>query len=191
MTNRPICRPWRNKDFNPHHPCGWWRYKASNATDTARFQSTPPVWVVTWWVGHISRCFLYFNPHHPCGWWPLSTVELRVLYRFQSTPPVWVVTDPVAKANEPIVFQSTPPVWVVTGGAVTNPLITNNFNPHHPCGWWLAFFLSFASRQYISIHTTRVGGDRKAVFIKSHSIIFQSTPPVWVVTTKAHHSVMV
>ena len=35
----------------------------------------------------------------------------------------------------------------------------NDFNPHHPCGWWPrcgSFIAPFLS---ISIHTTRVGGD--------------------------------
>ena len=33
--------------FNPHHPCGWWLYTCSMQLLILKFQSTPPVWVVT------------------------------------------------------------------------------------------------------------------------------------------------
>ena len=43
---------------------------------TEKFQSTPPVWVVTYEIV-ISNCFCnYFNPHHPCGWWLISNIEI-------------------------------------------------------------------------------------------------------------------
>ena len=40
-----------------------------------------------------------------------------------------------------------------------NKFTSTNFNPHHPCGWWL--------KRYMESEVTTV---------------FQSTPPVWVVT---------
>ena len=39
---------------------------------------------------------------------------------------------------------------------------------------------------YISIHTTRVGGDLTITAESELEEIFQSTPPVWVVTGKTH-----
>ena len=57
-----------------------------------------------------------------------------------------------------------------------------HFNPHHPCGWWLVADKSLTASGIISIHTTRVGGDRCQMPRYSLSYPFQSTPPVWVVT---------
>ena len=146
--------------FNPHHPCGWWlkyifvliscitisihttrvggdEYDNGKEPKSYKFQSTPPVWVVTvptvaellWLIIsiHTTRvggdffhfsCFLFFN-------------------QFQSTPPVWVVTS-------------------TNNVGETNKIY---FNPHHPCGWWLVFVLGVHCTILISIHTTRVGGD--------------------------------
>ena len=36
--------------------------------------------------------------------------------------------------------------------------------------------------EFISIHTTRVGGDDYFFIFQTHRERFQSTPPVWVVT---------
>ena len=143
------------QNFNPHHPCGWWQYTVNNKTDTAEFQSTPPVWVVT----------RVINNH-------------RIYKIFQSTPPVWVVTTKgITLANtitisihttrvggdvmmtkistKNIQFQSTPPVWVVT---------------------LLATYFSLV--ESISIHTTRVGGD---LFCVCSDLIL---PPISIHTTR-------
>ena len=123
------------------------------------FQSTPPVWVVTFIFTacnatnncisiHTTRVggdtetererkkYNNFNPHHPCGWWHQSSKRLLPPLLFQSTPPVWVVTICHLTWDEVAEFQSTPPVWVVT----------------RVCSWRFR-------RCSISIHTTRVGGD--------------------------------
>ena len=149
----------RKINFNPHHPCGWWRTTSCINHYYRRFQSTPPVWVVTSWLPLIFR-----------------------RSKFQSTPPVWVVTlvlgskhwsstisihttrvggDMLTYLSLPqsVIsihttrvggdrfagilsfvtekFQSTPPVWVVTYEIVISNCFCNYFNPHHPCGWWL------------------------------------------------------
>ena len=150
---------------------------------TKKFQSTPPVWVVTFNLGltntdifisiHTTRVggdsiqavrgrkTTNFNPHHPCGWW---------LY-------------PLVRLSCQIKFQSTPPVWVVTGFDVVGVCCLAYFNPHHPCGWWQWFSAYIHCWYKISIHTTRVGGDqdfRRFKWLVRN--LFQSTPPVWVVT---------
>ena len=96
-------------------------------------------------------------------------------------------------------------MWVVTfSKCIYCCTFTVYFNPHHPCGWWLflllltAFLVEFQSTPpvwvvtvafflprlglCISIHTTRVGGDRNTKIITATILKFQSTPPVWVVT---------
>ena len=102
-----------------------------------KFQSTPPVWVVT--AKRLRFCRLFI---------------------FQSTPPVWVVTLFTARINISITkFQSTPPVWVVTNYSLVKQKSLIYFNPHHPCGWWQATAYKIIKEIKISIHTTRVGGD--------------------------------
>ena len=81
-----------------------------------------------------------------------------------------------------ILFQSTPPVWVVTYFLYNSSWHHTDFNPHHPCGWWLALDRLFNDINTISIHTTRVGGDMSTIATKMIYLWFQSTPPVWVVT---------
>ena len=124
-------------DFNPHHPCGWWPYPFSNRKTLSVFQSTPPVWVVTyvrvWWVEeykisihttrvggdlpspHLMVTYLNFNPHHPCGWW------LRT--NFCQTP-------------NTIDFNPHHPCGWWRHFLLKIALHHHNFNPHHPCGWW-------------------------------------------------------
>ena len=148
------------KNFNPHHPCGWWLFNTLSNEKCKGFQSTPPVWVVTLAVNRLLLLIMNFNPHHPCGWWQ------------------FVTTSSEAKAGK---FQSTPPVWVVTKYVLPIFLLVFNFNPHHPCGWWQDWLTttttpklfqstppvwvvtdtpSFSPNSVcISIHTTRVGGD--------------------------------
>ena len=125
-------------NFNPHHPCGWWHTTIILKTILIQFQSTPPVWVVTYRMAFDKNGFPNFNPHHPCGWWPSKVLSLKSLGQFQSTPPVWVVT---------VLWH-----WYI--------FARYYFNPHHPCGWWRNFQYWFTQRNAISIHTTRVGGDK-------------------------------
>ena len=88
-----------------------------------------------------------------------------------------------------------------------------NFNPHHPCGWWLnlesfkdwktlfqstppvwvvTIFRFWCCSSYtISIHTTRVGGDPKCLNKGFIYKLFQSTPPVWVVTSCRYTSIFI
>ena len=148
-----------------------------------KFQSTPPVWVVT-----VSYCIVFIIPK-----------------KFQSTPPVWVVTFIwyVSDILKTISIHTTRVggdwgdrmyariivnISIHTtrvGGDNTNtcfyqfknnisihttrvggdsiiyiyPIWEVNFNPHHPCGWW-----------------------PRQSYARYKKQIFQSTPPVWVVT---------
>ena len=124
----------------------------------ARFQSTPPLWVVTPFL--------------------ITTLSLRNI--FQSTPPLWVVTTWRWTNFKCTLFQSTPPLWVVTTGYSMNTIFFKisihttlvggdsqiiaclisflHFNPHHPCGWWRDTSFPLTTL-VISIHTTLVGGD--------------------------------
>ena len=45
------------------------------------------------------------------------------------------------------------------------------FNPHHPCGWWQFHHETYINSDYISIHTTRVGGD-SVCFDKSRPLTY-------------------
>ena len=148
--------------FNPHHPCGWWRSSSSNSKcGTFNFNPHHPC---GWWLEVktiVKMAEENFNPHHPCGWWPLRTVFRKFCISY--------------------------------------------FNPHHPCGWWPkvnkvvfdSLLISIHTTRVggdtfhrkvleldltISIHTTRVGGDIATICNQSVWGVFQSTPPVWVVT---------
>ena len=126
----------------------------------AALPSTPPVWVAT---HGICMCFSSgrsFYPRHPCGWRHHASIVLSVTPKFLSTPPVWVATahHPVAFFKA-MMFLSTPPVWVATSG-------------HR----WQSAHL------WVSIHATRVGGDKRSVATKPIPAQFLSTPPVWVAT---------
>ena len=72
--------------------------------------------------------------------WAETLIPLAVCSSspFQSTPPVWAETLPWAGLGVTRLFQSTPPVWAETG-AICN----------------------VENHRTISIHSTRVGGDRR------------------------------
>ena len=101
-----------------------------------------------------------FNPHHPCGWWLSDFANLRTQKNFNPHHPCgwW-------------------PIFRLEDGCNLS-----NFNPHHPCGWWHTDKMMMSSLHFISIHTTRVGGDSGMRSSWLTEKLFQSTPPVWVVT---------
>ena len=209
MTFIAICSYDRWLNFNPHHPCGWWLFSHKFLLFNNLFQSTPPLWVVTfptidrcvfrfnfnphhpcgWWLDFISSDFLIlsnFNPHHPCGWWHYTLLLPYIVWKFQSTPPLWVVTK-------------IPQVLKVE---------LRDFNPHHPCGWWLQEQVScylpgrFQSTPPLWVVTLESAKDvlESANFNPHHPCgwwladgvevvldkLFQSTPPLWVVTIYLH-----
>ena len=146
--------------FNPHHPCGWWPIYEDLQEKYNLFQSTPPVWVVTFSTDNNIQFWKNFNPHHPCGWWHLivsATSEAK--HNFNPHHPCgwWQVEFLKNRGSDK--FQSTPPVWVVTMYFLLESILFN-----------------------ISIHTTRVGGDDIGICSRVSKFQFQSTPPVWVVT---------
>ena len=79
-------------------------------------------------------------------------------------------------------FQSTPPVWVVTKQPY-HLFACDKISIHTTrVGGDTINFTVFAVWHNISIHTTRVGGDSNSLSLVVRVAIFQSTPPVWVVT---------
>ena len=141
---------WAWKDFNPHHPCGWWHKSAFRQFWYLRFQSTPPVWVVTD-IRQVMQLIQQISIHttrvggdseiHPC---------LVLNAQFQSTPPVWVVT--VANSQTLTLnnyFNPHHPCGWWLKKQFIKLLYPLNFNPHHPCGWWLILLQHLI---YIVIH---------------------------------------
>ena len=150
----------RHRCFYPRHPCGWRRFRRCGGLGGFKgFLSTPPVWVATGVLApaihgngvsiHATRVggdaleivtpsFVSWFLSTPPVW--VATVERdfhkrRVL--FLSTPPVWVATPLLSALKLALMFLSTPPVWVATGGTQE------------------------ARAMYeVSIHATRVGGDK-------------------------------
>ena len=133
--------------FNPHHPCGWWPSsymiysllsiisihtthvggdapRLRTLLNQSKFQSTPPMWVVTLTTTHCISRYGYFNPHHPCGWWRYW----RWWYRL----------------GKSISIHTTH-----VGGDLSltkHMLILMYFNPHHPCGWWPHKYVEYIYR---------------------------------------------
>ena len=149
---------------------------------SVQFQSTPPMWVVTDTLNllliivikisiHTTRVggdhaptvyvlhLLHFNPHHPCGWWQYQERKKRGNTTFQSTPPMWVVTSLNRCCQN--ILQISIHTTHVGGDKV---------------------FIFLRCILFISIHTTHVGGDDVGNDYIAGLAIFQSTPPMWVVT---------
>ena len=149
------------------------------------FQSTPPVWVVTG-----SRIIFRY-----CDTISIHTTRvggdiLTPLHFY--VKPISIHTTRVGGDLFAEIygllkntFQSTPPVWVVTYCQILNLEVCNKISIHTtrvggdnyivPCNNIL---------NCISIHTTRVGGDPHCRYTHNSNLLFQSTPPVWVVTSR-------
>ena len=112
----------------------------------------------------------------------LSRVVPQIPSQFQSTPPVWVVTHLKDTENFVFEFQSTPPVWVVTLIMAIFSLIMMISIHTTRVGGDLVHHQRVNLNPRISIHTTRVGGDTRNSNMVTATCLFQSTPPVWVVT---------
>ena len=131
------------KPINPHHPCGWWphqpwqgRVYSKISIHTTRvggdcnrciwlqyrteFQSTPPVWVVT----HQSQ----------------HQVKVYILISIHTTR---VGGDAINYGSYPMFFKISIHTTRVGGDLIRALLSVTppDFNPHHPCGWWLRYFL--------------------------------------------------
>ena len=145
-----------------------------------QFQSTPPGWEATssaWNPPHRSD----FNPRLPDGRRQQLNDATCNAIQFQSTPPGWEATRVSPARLRPKSFQSTPPGWEAT----------------HQHG-------QPDDRGDISIHASRMGGDRNSFGIFTHAVdfnprlpdgrrpepmacgsadtTFQSTPPGWEAT---------
>ena len=102
--------------------------------------------------------------------------------KFQSTPPVWVVTVVLLLTHQ----SQTISIHTTRVGGDSVPLAravaSLRISIHTTrVGGDLHCFCSKQSSN-ISIHTTRVGGDIMAEKTVRQIYLFQSTPPVWVVT---------
>ena len=96
-----------------------------------------------------STPFSHFNPLRPCGRRLISANFGDASDEFQSTPPVWAETS-------------------MTASTRSNTL---NFNPLRPCGRRPIARPPPAYQCRISIHSARVGGDRKTRFSPANSRI--------------------
>ena len=147
-------------DFNPLHPCGRRHHRFIRFTSTERFQSTPPVWAETLAKRRELKKTL-FQSTPPVWAETFSIVKAVNCVQFQSTPPVWAETDLMEILVQMRRFQSTPPVWAETfillifffafGFQSTPPVWAETYEVKGP-----------SKKYYISIHSTRVGGDTSA-----------------------------
>ena len=153
----------------------FWRWYSS------KFQSTPPLWVVTSSLVEKLPTYFYFNPHHPCGWWRLRFVTLTAvnsisihttlvggdlvlsLKPFASSISIHTTLvggDLLVNITtlDVFQFQSTPPLWVVTDelNEVAKKL---PISIHTTLVGGDTVTLSLFVAKFISIHTTLVGGD--------------------------------
>ena len=145
--------------FNPHHPCGWWLdncdivvfwYWISIHTTRVggdyiqyRFTQRNAISIHTTRVGgDCAICIdklhrLYFNPHHPCGWWLSSKAKKREKRLPISIHTTRVGGDMLCRLGgmyDTISIHTTR----VGGDGIKQVMqqIRQDFNPHHPCGWW-------------------------------------------------------
>ena len=156
-------------NFNPLRPCGRRPESALKGSERA-----------------------YFNPLRPCGRRLLGFKSQQLPAPFQSTPPVWAETfkDPLGVFKVAISIHSAR-----VGGDLTCTLgwlASRYFNPLRPCGRrpiaFQVFLMIFGFQStppvwaetrtvlpylvpgVISIHSARVGGDRKPIIIKPNGI---------------------
>ena len=171
-----------HQDFNPLHPCGRRLFNYLRRTGNTIFQSTPPVWAETMSVFRPGYLQIEFQSTPPV--WAETLIPLAVCSSspFQSTPPVWAETLPWAGLGVTRLFQSTPPVWAETG-AICNVENHRTISIHSTrVGGDRRRPGSSRTGCEISIHSTRVGGDLLEQEIITLSRRFQSTPPVWAET---------
>ena len=105
-------------------------------------------------ISNIVTLISDFNPRHPRGWRLTFEMFGTAWKIFQSTPPAWVATKILFRGLDKAKFQSTPPAWVATIDRPTLDLALS-----------------------ISIHATRVGGDRVPESNKSMGIHFNPRHP--------------
>ena len=126
-------------NFNPRLPGGRRPAEIYRRLVARGFQSTPP------------------------GWEATVAIDLRLVHRkqFQSTPPGWEATGriPISKIIH-TEFQSTPPGWEATMSSSGTAHVDANFNPRLPGGRRPYCARACNRRRAISIHASRVGGDR-------------------------------
>ena len=172
--------------FNPRPPGGGRQALPSKRAKGLAFQSTPPGWGATHStilsaamlgisihaprVGGdthrvpSARRTRLFNPRPPCGGRLFGTNFWATLGRFQSMPPMRGATR-----------------------RFTLTLFRKNISIHAPrVGGDCHHTVLFVHLYNISIHAPRVGGDQKGFICISNVTRFQSTPPVWGATAKAH-----
>ena len=149
--SRPLC-------FYPRHPCGWRRENRLHKLPQVLFLSTPPVWVATGKRKVQALFYGSFYPRHPCGWRPRREPLFPLCDLFLSTPPVWVATAiSTSISRTSVEFLSTPPVWVATICVEVGRFVHD-----------------------VSIHATRVGGDRNTpCWTVSASCFYPRHPCGW------------
>ena len=115
-------RVGRDKDFE--------EYKRT----CEKFQSTRPVWGVTA-AKYADYSSIKISIHTPrVGRDSHTVIKTTSQRKFQSTRPVWGVTSIIDEQADSTKFQSTRPVWGVTKMTAIIGDLTDDFNPHAPCG---------------------------------------------------------
>ena len=133
---------------------------ARRSSGPSIFQSTPPVWAETNTARVHRPSGQNFNPLHPCGRRRTARSNPTRFPDFNPLHPCGRRPSLSISMVSPPLFQSTPPVWAETRAAGNAPMAELNFNPLHPCGRRHAVRVFLLRDIIISIHSTRVGGDR-------------------------------
>ena len=132
----------------------------------SKFQPTPPVGAETLVSPRSQRPPSNFNPLRPWGRRLAIAQGLLNAVIFQPTPPVGAETQTKITITEDKLFQPTPPV-----GAETR-----RFRPSN-------------TRNDISTHSARGGGDHREEMLSYKVHIFQPTPPVGAETIRTSQHV--
>ncbi len=193
------------ENFNPRLPGGR-RPDIIAAYDApAQFQSTPPGWEATRLVPQKNKEKQISIHASRVGGDAKGDFALPPVYTFQSTPPGWEATGRWHMLSihshisihasrvggdyglsdlrdQASAFQSTPPGWEATSWSMPSSWTKSIFQSTPP-GWEATAGEGNAIQQaVISIHASRVGGDRRHIRVGEHKHQFQSTPPGWEAT---------
>ena len=154
---------WCNAHFNPHSPCGEWRYYAQSTPDTLRFQSTLSMRRVTDSLEQLKfnlRISIHTLHAESDPSWAMTTYPR---FLFQSTLSMRRVTFSNKCAVHFRTFQSTLSMRRVTERSETKAQVAINFNPHSPCGEWQNGTIESIQSMIISIHTLHAESDCKSI----------------------------
>ena len=171
--------------FYPRHPRGWRLLQQGFCIALGMFLSTPPSRVATSGGKFVSTrhgCFYPrhprgwrrfrfggrrrgqkgFYPRHPRGWRPSggAVVPPLIIVSIHATLAGGDEFDAM-ETQRKRVFLSTPPSRVATSKVRSSRRSRWCFYPRHPRGWRQHARDRVFHRQFVSIHATLAGGDRR------------------------------